>query len=261
VHPGPEEIGKVYRPTLGIIAGPNAFAAAVDGLEPPIGAPAWAGTAEAAHAAYRAFSEADAPIPGRVQMRAVMRALAEALPKDAIITSGAGNYATWVHRFHRFTQAGTQLAPTSGSMGYGFPAAIAAKRLHPERTVVCFAGDGCFLMTGQELATAVQHGVNVVTVIVDNGLYGTIRMHQDRIYPERGYGPGSELKNPDFAALARAYGAAGFTVRETADFTPALAAALKATTPALIHVLIDPEAITPTTTLSKIREAALAARP
>lgn len=257
VHAGPEEIGKVYRPTLGIVSGPVGFAAAVVGLEPPIGDPAWAGTADAAHAAYRAFSEAETPIPGAVQMREVMRHLASVLPKDAIMTNGAGNYATWLHRFRRFRGLDTQLAPTSGSMGYGFPAALAAKRLHPERTVVCFSGDGCFLMTGQEMATAVQYGLAVIVIVVDNGMYGTIRMHQERAYPGRV--SGSDLVNPDFAALARAYGAEGFTVRDTAGFAPAFAAARLSGRPALIHVTIDGEAITPTTTLAAIRKAAMGA--
>jgi acetolactate synthase-1/2/3 large subunit len=256
VHPGPDEIGRVYRPALGVVSGPAAFAAAVDGLEPPIGAPAWTGTAEAAHAEYLAFSEIDAPTPGRVQMREVMRQMSAALPEDAIITNGAGNFATWVHRFHRFRRFGTQLAPTSGSMGYGFPAAIAAKRLWPERPVVCVAGDGDFQMTCQELGTAVQFGANVVTVIVDNGIYGTIRMHQEREYPGRV--SGSTLQNPDFAALARSYGAFGATVRETPEFAPAFAEAMAAGRPAVLHLLTDPDAITPTTTLAKIRDAALA---
>ena len=255
VFPGPDEIGRVYRPTLGIVSGPNAFAAALVGLEPAIGAKRWAGEAAAAHAAYRAFSDAPAPTPGAVQMREVIEVVRARLPADAVITNGAGNFATWVHRFHRFRQAHTQLAPTSGSMGYGFPAALAAKRLDPERVVLCVAGDGDFLMTGQELATAAQYGVAVKIIVVDNGIYGTIRMHQERAFPGRHHG--SDLTNPDFAAYARAFGAAAWTVTETAGFAPAFEAALAHAGPALVHVLTDPEAITPTTTLSKIRAAAL----
>jgi acetolactate synthase-1/2/3 large subunit len=150
----------------------------------------------------------------------------------------------------------TQLGPVSGAMGYGFPAAIAAKALHPARDVVCFAGDGCFLMTGQELATAVQYGLNVVTLILDNGMYGTIRMHQERSYPGRPYG--TALTNPDFAAYARAFGAHGETVRETADFAPAFERALAAGKPALVHILMEPEIISTRATLSELRERALA---
>jgi acetolactate synthase-1/2/3 large subunit len=254
VHAGAEEIGRVYRPALGIVSGPNAFAAGVDGLEPPIGTPSWDGTAEAAHADYLAYSSIPAETPGRVQMREVMRTITARVPEDAILTNGAGNFATWVHRFHRFRRFGTQLAPTSGSMGYGYPAAVGAKIAFPERTVVCVAGDGDFQMTMQELGTAVQSAAAVITVLVDNGIYGTIRMHQEREYPGRV--SGSTLQNPDFAALARSYGAEGYTVRETAEFAPAFEAALASGKPAIIHVLTDPEAITPATTLTQIREAA-----
>ncbi len=259
VHPGPDEIGRVYRPSLGIVSGPNAFAASLVGLEPPIGAKPWAGSAEAAHAAYLAFSGIEAETPGRVQMREVMRVLGARLPADAIIANGAGNFATWVHRFHRFRRPGTQLAPTSGSMGYGYPAAVAAKLAHPGRTVVSFSGDGCFLMTGQELSTAVRYGAGVIGIIVDNGIYGTIRMHQERHFPGRAHG--SDLTSPDFAALARAHGALGLTVAETAAFAPALEQALAHDGPSILHLITDPEAITPTATLAAIRDAALKARP
>jgi acetolactate synthase-1/2/3 large subunit len=165
--------------------------------------------------------------------------------------NGAGNFAAWLHRFYRHRGFGTQLAPTSGAMGYGFPAAIAAKLVRPEREVVCFAGDGDFLMTGQELATAVQHGADVVVVVVDNGSYGTIRMHQEREFPGRVIA--TDLKNPDFAAYARAFGAWGETVERTQDFAPAFAAARKAGRPALIHLKTDVEAIAPGRTLSGLR--------
>lgn len=255
VFPGPDEIGRVYRPSLGIVSGPNAFAAALVGLEPAIGAKPWSGQAAQAHAAYRAFSDAPAPTPGAVQMREVMAVLNDRLPEDAIITNGAGNFATWVHRFHRFRQAHTQLAPTSGSMGYGLPAGLAAKRMSPERTVVVVAGDGDFLMTGQEMATAAQYDIAILAIVVDNGIYGTIRMHQEKTFPGRAHG--SDLTSPDFAAYARSFGALAFTVRETAEFAPALDLALAHRGPALLHLITDPEAITPTTTLTKIRAAAL----
>ena len=155
--------------------------------------------------------------------------LRERLPADAIITNGAGNFSGWVQRFYQYTGFRTQLAPTNGAMGYGVPAAIAAKLVHPERTVVCFAGDGDFLMNGQELATAVQYGAAVIFIVVNNGMYGTIRMHQERDYPARVYG--TALRNPDFAALARAYGAHGELVEETAEFAPAFERALAAGKP------------------------------
>ncbi len=149
-------------------------------------------------------------------MGEVMRWLGARLPKDAILTNGAGNYATWLHRYHRFNAFGTQLAPTSGSMGYGLPAAVAAKCMQPEKTVVCFAGDGCFLMNGQEFATAVQYDLPIIVLVIDNGMYGTIRMHQEREYPGRV--SATALRKPDFAAYARAFGGHGETVRDTADF-------------------------------------------
>ncbi|WP_372424013.1 thiamine pyrophosphate-binding protein [Salinarimonas chemoclinalis] len=258
VHPDPEELGRVYRPRLAINAAPTAFTAALEGVQPP-GTIPWAGAAEEAHAAYRAWSDPRAIThPGDLQMGAVMAHFAEELPADAILCNGAGNYATWVHRFHRFRRWGTQLAPTSGSMGYGVPAAVAAKRLHPGRTVVAFAGDGCFLMNGQEFATAVQYDLPIVVVVVDNGMYGTIRMHQEREYPGRV--TATALRNPDFAAYARAFGGHGETVTRTADFAPALARAMASGLPAILHLLIDPETITPTATLAGLRAAALAKR-
>jgi acetolactate synthase-1/2/3 large subunit len=171
---------------------------------------------------------------------------------DTIFTNGAGNYATWIHRFHRFRQFNTQAAPTSGSMGYGLPAAVAAKRLFPEREVVCFAGDGCFLMHGQEFATAVQYDLPIIAVVVNNGIYGTIRMHQEREYPGRV--SGTDLVNPDFAALARAYGGHGETVETTEEFAPAFERARACGKPSIIEVKLDPEAITPTRTLSQIAQ-------
>jgi acetolactate synthase-1/2/3 large subunit len=184
--------------------------------------------------------------------------LRENLPADAILSNGAGNYTVWVNRFYRYRRLHTELAPTAGSMGYGIPAAVAAKRLHPDRLVIAFAGDGCFMMTGQELATAVQYGANIIIIVINNSMYGTIRMHQERRHPGRI--SGTTLRNPDFAALAQAYGAFGETVRRSEDFAPAFERALAAGCPALLELQIDPEVITPHQTLSEIRTAALANR-
>jgi acetolactate synthase-1/2/3 large subunit len=206
-----------------------------------------------ANAEYHAW-QAQKVIPGAVQMWDVMQHLESVLPIDAIVANGAGNYATWVHRFHRYRGFRTQLAPTSGAMGYGVPAAIAAKAMYPERVVVAFAGDGCFLMTGQELATAVQYQINVIFIVVNNSMYGTIRMHQERTFPGHVYG--TALTNPDFAAYARSFGASGEVVENTSEFAPAFERAIKAGKPALIEIRIDPEAISPNTTLQAIRAAA-----
>jgi acetolactate synthase-1/2/3 large subunit len=194
------------------------------------------------------------PMPGNVQYGEVIRWLSDRLPEDTIVAGGAGNFAGWLHRHFRYKGFRTQLGSTNGSMGYGYPAAVAAKLAEPRRTVFALCGDGDFLMTGQELATAAQYGANFVAVVVNNGLYGTIRMHQEREYPGRVYG--TELRNPDFAAYARAFGGHGETVERTADFAPAFERALASGKPALIEVKIDPDAITPATTLSAIREKA-----
>jgi acetolactate synthase-1/2/3 large subunit len=199
---------------------------------------------------FEAWSGQAPVIPGKLQMGQVVQQLRAALPDDAIITNGAGNYATWIHRYYRFRGHATQLAPTSGSMGYGMPAAVAAKLRFPERPVICMAGDGCFQMTGQELGTAAQYGANVIVIVVDNGMYGTIRMHQERRFPARTVA--TDIVNPDFAALARAYGAFAATVERTEDFESGLEAALAAGRPALLHLLLDPEAITPTVSLSEL---------
>jgi acetolactate synthase-1/2/3 large subunit len=199
---------------------------------------------------FEAWTAQPPRIPGSLQMGEVIQHLRAVLPDGAVICNGAGNYATWVHRYFRFRRFGTQLAPTSGSMGYGLPAAIAAKLRHPDQPVVCFAGDGCFQMTSQEFGTAVQHRANVIVLVVDNGMHGTIRMHQERRFPERAHA--TDLVNPDFAAIARAYGGFGATVARTAEFAPALQRALAADAPAILHLLLDPEAITPDTTLSAL---------
>ncbi|OJU50875.1 MAG: thiamine pyrophosphate-binding protein, partial [Mesorhizobium sp. 61-13] len=209
IHPDTSELGRVYRPTLAINASPAAFAQAFSSRKPKT-APAWAEQTKQLHADYLKWSTPPQTGPGAVQMGPIIAYLNEALQEDAILTNGAGNYATWVHRFYKFRRYGTQGAPTSGSMGYGTPAAVAAKALHPERTVIAFAGDGCFMMNGQEFATAVQYNLPIIVIVVNNGIYGTIRMHQEREYPGRVSGTG--LVNPDFAALARAYGGHGETV-------------------------------------------------
>ena len=251
VHADPDELGRVYRPTLAINASPAAFVRAFARRKGP-STPGWAEETKKAHADYLAWSTPPLTGPGPVQMGPIMNWLEKVLPEDAILTNGAGNYATWVHRFHRFRRYGTQAAPTSGSMGYGTPAAVAAKGLFPEREVIAFAGDGCFMMNGQEFATAVQYGLPIIVIVVNNGIYGTIRMHQEREYPGRV--EATDLRNPDFAALARAYGGHGETVVETDEFASAFERARASSKPSIIEIKLDPEAITPTRTLSDIRD-------
>jgi acetolactate synthase-1/2/3 large subunit len=254
VHPGADELGRVYQPTLAIEASVAPACAALAAMA-PIAAPAWSGSAAAAHAEYLAW-QMPQPMPGSLDLWQVVATLRERLPEDAILANGAGNYATWLHRLYRYPQFRTQLAPYNGSMGYGVPAAIAAKAAHPERTVVSWNGDGCFLMNGQELATAVQYRLGIIFIVVDNGMYGTIRMHQERTYPTRVYG--TDLVNPDFAALARAYGADGETVSRTDEFAPALGRALAAARPTLLHLRIDRQAITMNATIDDLRRQATA---
>jgi acetolactate synthase-1/2/3 large subunit len=255
VHPGAEELGRVYHPHLAIHAAPTAFCSALEGLQPPDEIP-WKGEADVAHADYLSWSEKATPVPGAVNLGEILVWLRENLPTGSILTNGAGNFAAWIHRFYRVREFATLVGATSGSMGYGFPAALAMQTLHPDRVVVCIAGDGDFLMTGQDFATAVQYELPVIVVLADNGLYGTIRMHQERDYPGRVIA--TALKNPDFVAYAKAFGGFGVLVEKTADFPAAFAAARASGKPAIIHLKIDPEAITPTATLSGIREKALA---
>ena len=253
VHADPEELGRVYQPFLAINATPSAFAAALAPLAAP-GDIRWREHTVAARSEYLDWSETPKPLPGAFQYGEVMCWLREHLPADAILTNGAGNYATWLHRYYRFRRFATQLGPISGSMGYGTPAAVMAKRQYPDRIVVALAGDGCFLMNGQEFATAVQHAIPIIVVIVDNAMYGTIRMHQEKEYPGRVSATG--LKNPDFAAYATAFGGHGERVVRTEDFAPAFERALASGKPAILHCLIDPEALTPARTLAEIRQAA-----
>src|SRR6185369_15045427 len=255
VFPGVEELGRVYRAHLPINAAPTAFAAALEGLQPPAEL-RWQAETPVAHADFQAWTDKPTKVPGPVNLGEIVVALRDRLPADAVICNGAGNFSIWVHRYTRYRRYGTELAPISGSMGYGIPAAIGMKRLAPDRTVVAFAGDGDFLMTGQEFATAVQYDLPVIVIVADNGMYGTIRMHQERHYPGRVVGTG--LKNPDFAAYARAFGGYGATVEKTADFLPAFEAAQKSGKPAILHLKVDPEALTPTMSLTATREKAQA---
>ncbi|MGY4176136.1 acetolactate synthase-1/2/3 large subunit [Bradyrhizobium sp. USDA 4518] len=240
VHPGAEELGRVYQPALAIQATPAAFAAAVETMM-PAAVPAWKGEAAKAHADYLAWTNKPRELPGSFQYGEVVTWLRDRLPKDAIVCNGAGNYAGWIHRHHRFHAFAAQLAPTSGSMGYGVPAAVMAKRHHPDRVVVAFAGDGCFLMNGQEFATAVQYDAPLIVVVIDNAQYGTIRMHQERDYPGRVVG--TQLKNPDFALYAEAFGGHGERVERTEDFAPAFERALASGKPAILHCLVDQRAL------------------
>ena len=252
VSADPDELGHVYAPALAIVASPDTFALALAGLQPLEPARFQPGT-QAARVEYL-DNLRHAPAPGALDLGEVMATLRDSLPADAILASGAGNFTVWAHRFYEFRRYRTQLAPTSGAMGYGVPAAVAAKIAFPERTVVAMAGDGDFLMTGQELATAVQHDAAVVILVVNNGMFGTIRMHQERHYPGRV--SGTDLVNPDFAALARAFGAHGAIVERTEDFAAALEEALGCGRPALLELCVDPEALTPRQTLTEIREQA-----
>ena len=253
VHADLGELGRNYQADLAIAAGPRGFAAALAQV-PPADGSAWSAWAREVRGIYEEW-QVPLTTPGLLQLAEIVVWLRKALPDDAIMVNGAGNYAVWVHRFFRYRRFGTQLAPVSGSMGYGVPAAIAAKLLHPGRTVVCFAGDGCFLMTGQEFATAVQYRVPAIFIVVNNGMYGTIRMHQERSFPGRVYG--SDLRNPDFAAYARAFGGFGAVVEKTEEFAGAFEAAQASGLPSILELRVDPEAITPRQSLSEIRAQAL----
>ena len=240
VHADPNEIGRVYRPQIGLACKASDFvriaAELTEGVEqqPPV----------IAKESYRNW-QMPAATPGDVKLEEVICHLRDVLPEDAIITNGAGNYAGWLHRYYSYRSYRTQLAPTSGSMGYGLPAAIAAKLEHSDREVICLAGDGCFQMTMQEFGTAYQYGLKIIVIVVNNGVYGTIRMHQQREYPGRP--SGTTIVNPDFSALAASYGCAGDIITKTENFAPALARARKAETSTLIELRTDPSAVTPRT--------------
>jgi acetolactate synthase-1/2/3 large subunit len=248
VHPDPEELGRVYAPVVGVVASGPRFVEALAEHGPLARR---AAQAAAAHADYLDNLRHPAPRSGAVDLGDVMTLLRDRLDENAVLTSGAGNFTVWAHRFYEFRRYGTQLAPASGAMGYGLPAAVAAKLLRPERTVVCLAGDGDFLMSVPELATAVQERAAIVVLVVDNGMFGTIRMHQERHYPGRP--SGTELRNPDVAALARSFGAHGERVERPEQLAPALDRALAAGAPAVLHLLVDPELITPRHTIAQIR--------
>ena len=252
VQSGAEELGRVYRAALPINSNYEEFVFALSSIK--IKREEWQNQTRAAHAD---FLEWNRPIsmPGALHYGEVIAWLSQNLPEDAIVTNGAGNFASWLHRHFQYKGWRTQLAPTSGSMGYSVPAAVAAKIAAPGRTVVAIAGDGEFLMNGQEFATAMQYRAPIIVLVVNNGMYGTIRMHQEREYPGRV--SGTELANPDFAAYARAFGGHGETVERTAEFAPAFQRAVASGKPAILELRIDPEAITPSATLSGLRAAAL----
>ncbi|MBD9597747.1 MULTISPECIES: thiamine pyrophosphate-dependent enzyme [unclassified Ensifer] len=255
VHGSDLEIGKIYRPALGIHSGPNAFAEALGALEPIKGGWAeWRGKARAAY--EKGFELPDLPSP--VDMGKVTAFLNDVLPDDVILTNGAGNFTVWPNKFFKFGPRARLLAPQSGAMGYGVPAAVAAKVAHPDRTVVCFAGDGDFQMNCQELATALQHGAQPIILLLNNGIYGTIRAHQERTYPARV--SGTSMINPDFVALAKSYGFHAERVESTIDFAAAFERARASKTGALLDLDISPEALTPRQTLSQMRNAAFSAK-
>ena len=251
VHGSDLEIGKIHQPALGIHAGPNAFAAALQPVKGNWGA--WRAEGRAAYEA--SFNAPEQPSP--VDMVKAMGWLQDVLPDDVVLTNGAGNFTVWPNKFFKYGPRARLLAPQSGAMGYGLPAGVAAMVACPDRTVVCFAGDGGFQMNCTELATAVQAGAQPIVLLLNNGIYGTIRAHQERHYPERVLG--TTMVNPDFVALARAYGFHAERVESTDGFAAAFEWALGSTTGALLDLNISPEALTPRQTLSQMRQAALAA--
>lgn len=255
VLPCAEELGRVYQPALKVLGDVTPFAIAAAAL-PPAAAPAWREWLGQLRGQYERYTT---PPPRAVALdpARVIEVLRDTLAPDAILTNGAGNYSAWAHRYYPFSHAHSQLAPTSGAMGYGVPAAIAAKLEHPERQVICLAGDGCFLMTSQELATVKRHGLAIVFIVFNNGMYGTIRMHQEANYPGRPIG--TDLCNPDFVAYAQSFGLGAERVARSEDFAPALARALAADGAALIELVIEPEVLTPRASLTELREKALRA--
>lgn len=241
VHPSGEELNRVYAADLPIHADVTEFLQTCAEME-SLDSSAWAEDAKLAHGEYLKFTDPE-PVDTSVDMGQVMETIRSVVPNDTIICNGAGNYSIWVHRYYRYQKPGTQLAPTSGAMGYGVPAAVAAKLKHPERVVISFAGDGCFQMNGQEIGTAAQYGANVIFIVVNNSMYGTIRMHQERRYKNRVVA--TDLKNPNFAALCEAYGGKGFVVTKTEEFADAFDQALNSDCPTLIELRVDPEIVAP----------------
>jgi acetolactate synthase I/II/III large subunit len=250
VHPAAEELGQVYQPDLSIVSDPEAFFDAAIDIGSNGGIERWKKWRSEQRSDYLAYLE-PTDVPGKVNMGRIIRHISTTMPSDTVITNGAGNYTVWVHRFHEHRKFRTQLAPTSGSMGYSVPAAIAANLEDPKREVVSIAGDGCFLMTGQELATARQHGADIIYIIVNNSMYGTIRMHQERHHPAHVIA--TELTNPDFVAYAASFGIAGERVETTDAFPAALERARSCKGGYMIEIVVDPEALTPTQSLSAAR--------
>ncbi|WP_270374831.1 thiamine pyrophosphate-binding protein [Marinicauda sp. Alg238-R41] len=251
IHPGAEELGRVFQPALAVNASIGEAARMLKSIR--VENPAWAGQAEAAHAEFEAFST-PVEVERGVNLSKVFAELSGLVKKDAIVTNGAGNYAAWLHRFFKHRSYRTQLAPTSGAMGYGVPAGVAAKIMAPEREVISVNGDGCFLMCGQELATAMHYGANVIFIVVDNGAYGTIRMHQEREYPNRV--SGTDLTNPDFKKFAESFGLYATTIEHEDEFGAAFKRARRAKRPAMIVIRGDIETIAPGRTLSQVRGTA-----
>ncbi|MEE9177263.1 MAG: thiamine pyrophosphate-binding protein [Acidimicrobiia bacterium] len=252
VHLGPEELGAVYRADLPINSGYEAFAGALAGHS-PVDSSAWRDWADTLRSEY--LDQLD-PVeaPGDLNLASVVRHVSDRVPRDAIVTNGAGNFTVWAHRYHQFHEYRTQLGPTSGSMGYGVPAAVAAKIAAPDRVVICWTGDGDASMSIMELAVAMQHGLDPIILLVDNGMLATMRMHQERHYPGRVFG--SELVNPDFVQLARSFGAHAELVERTEDFADAFERCLDADVASLLDLRLDPEQVTPTTTMSGERSDA-----
>jgi len=254
VHAGAEELGHIYQPELAINAGSSRFVAALcEAIPENTASEARMRQVAQAHQEYLDWNRSIS-IAGALQLADVFHGLRAMVPDDAIICNGAGNNTGWLHRFFRYRRYRTQLAPTSGTMGYGLPAAIAASLRYPQRRVVAVTGDGDFMMNGQELATAMQYRANIVVIVVNNGIYATIRMHQEREYPERVIG--TDMVNPDFVALARAHGAHGELVVNTDEFEPALVRCLAADGPCLVEVRLSPDILTPTATVQSLRAAA-----
>jgi acetolactate synthase-1/2/3 large subunit len=251
VHPDPAELGFVYEPDLPIVAAPEELAGALRGLEPV--EPRWREWTASARADYESNLRHE-PMEGPVDLGEIMAFLRARLPADAIQTCGAGNFTVWAHRFAEFTRFGTQVCPRSGSMGYGVAAAVAAKLVHPDRIALCFTGDGDFVMSSPEFATAVQYELPILVLLVNNGMYATIRMHQERQFPGRVIG--TDLRNPDFPALAEAFGGFGERVERTEDFESAFEGALASGKPALLELVVDPERISPRVRLSELQAAA-----
>ena len=251
IHPGAEELGHIYQPDLAIHANTCTFIQALSNIRTDFtNQQMWETETLKGRQSFLDWTE-NVQAKGLVQMSEIIKTVGEQTAPDSIICNGAGNYTSWIHRFYHFTQYRTQLAPTSGTMGYGLPAAVAAKLRYPERTVIAFAGDGCFMMNGQELATACQFGANIIVIVVNNGIYATIRMHQERNYPTRVVG--TDMVNPDFCALAKAYGAHSELVTTTESFADAFERAKQANCPALIEIQIDPDLLTPSITLEQLQ--------